>query len=191
MVAIARNVTILALCLGCLGGCAAWNKPATVLPPLTQEEADWWAANQQRKRYVPGKGYYIEGTSGYFDHEGRRVSSELTSALEDDRPGPLERLAPKKLWAGAKKAMGKGPNEQIARKALEEGDQLFREKKFVAAADAYRKAYQRWPDSPLEEEAIFKAAESEFFADRYAKADDEYALLVKKYSSTQYLSQVT
>ena len=51
-------------------------------------------------------------------------------------------------------------------------------------------AYKRWPDSPLEEEAMFKAAESEFFADRYSKADDEYALLIKKFPSTQYLSQV-
>ncbi|HEV3025257.1 MAG TPA: tetratricopeptide repeat protein [Pirellulales bacterium] len=64
-------------------------------------------------------------------------------------------------------------------------------KDYVKAAEQYRTAYKRWPDSPLEEEAIFKAAESEFFADRYSKADDEYALLIKKYASSQYLSLVT
>jgi len=54
----------------------------------------------------------------------------------------------------------------------------------------YRFAYKRWPDSPLEEEAIYKCAESEFFDDHYMKADDEYGLLVKKFNSTQYLSMV-
>ena len=110
--------------------------------------------------------------------------------LEEKNPGPLESLAPKKLWKNAKKAVGQGPNEQIARQAVAEGDDLFRQKKFVKAAKAYRKAYRRWPDSPLEEEAIFKAGESEFFADRYDKAEDEYGLLVKKFNSTQYLSQL-
>ena len=76
------------------------------------------------------------------------------------------------------------------RKALEEGDARFRQKEYAKAADKYRVAYKRWPDSPLEEEAIFKAAESSFFADRYPRADDDYSLLVKKFPSTQYLSLV-
>jgi outer membrane protein assembly factor BamD (BamD/ComL family) len=186
----AHSITILAVCLATAAGCAAWNPPSPVKPPLTSEQAQWWNDNRQRARYVKGKGYYVEGTSGFFDHEGRKVTSDLGAVAEDDKPGPLERLAPKELWKDAKKAVGQGPNERIARQALEEGDRLFREKKFVQAAKAYRKAYKRWPDSPLEEEAIFKAGESEFFADRYDKADDEYALLVKKFSSTQYLSQL-
>jgi outer membrane protein assembly factor BamD (BamD/ComL family) len=119
------------------------------------------------------------------------VQNDLGSLVEEDKRGPLARLAPKAVVASAKKAVGKGPNEQVARKALAEGDSLFRQQKYAEAMSAYREAYKRWPDSPLEEEAIFKAAESAFFADRYVRAEDEYALLIKKFQSSQYLSQVT
>ncbi len=187
-----RKLTILAVCLLLAVGCALTNdKPKVAKSPLTAEQAKWWADNRHRASYVKGKGYYVEGTSGFFDHDGHRVSNDLGSLVEKDDRGVLARLAPKSLMADAKKAVGKGPNEQVARQALAEGDSLFRQKKYKQAADAYRTAYKRWPDSPLEEEAIFKAGESEFFADRYVKAEDEYALLVKKFQSTQYLSQIT
>jgi outer membrane protein assembly factor BamD (BamD/ComL family) len=191
MVAIARNLILLALGLVLAHGCALAPQKPVVKAPLTQEQAEWWNANKHRKRWVDGKGYYVEGTSGFFDHDGHRVTSELGGSVSEEPPGIIERIAPKKVFADMKKAVGKGPNEQIARAAMEEGDSLFRQKKFVEAAKSYRIAYKRWPDSPLEEEAIFKAGESEFFADRYPKADDEYALLVKKFQSSQYLSQVT
>lgn len=187
-----RKWMVLVLCVFQAGGCALWNKPSTIAkPPLTAEQAEWWAANQHKKTYIRGKGYYVEGTSGFFDHEGRRVSDDMVGAsVAEPTGGLLGRLAPKSLMSSAKKAVGQGPNEQLARQCMAEGDALFRQKKYVEAADQYRKCYKRWPDSPLEEEAIFKAGESEFFADRYPKADDEYALLIKKFSSTQYLSQV-
>ncbi len=191
MVAGARSLTILAVCLSMAGGCALVDKPKVDKPQLTAEQSQWWGANRSRATYVKGKGYYVEGTSGFFDHEGHRVTSDLGRLVDEERHGMLESLTPKKVWADAKKAVGQGPNEQIARQSLAEGDALFRQKKYVEAADAYRKAYKRWPDSPLEEEAIFKAAESEFFADRYVHAEDEYSLLVKKFQSTQYLSQLT
>ena len=191
MAASARVTIILCVCLmATAGGCALWPQAPPARPPLTQEQADWWSANQHRKRHVPGRGYYIEGTSGFFDHEGRKVASETSVAGVDDEQSFLERFAPKHAMARVKKAVGQGPNEQIARKALEEGDSLFRQKEFAKAAARYRVAYKRWPDSPLEEEALFKAGESEFFADRYSKADDAYGLLIKKYPSTQYLSQL-
>ena len=190
MGSLARVAIILVLCLAAAGGCAFSRQSEPVRATLTAEEAAWWAANQHRKQYVPGRGYYVEGTSGFFDHEGRKVGGQMVATTVDDDEAFLEKIAPKRTLARIKKAIGQGPNETIARKALEEGDSLFRQKEFGKAAARYRAAYKRWPDSPLEEEALFKAAESEFFADRYSKADDEYALLVKKYSSTQYLSQV-
>ncbi len=190
MVAVARNLMILAVCLATVGGCARFKGSEIAKTPLTPEQAQWWADNRHRAQYFRGKGYYVEGTSGFFDHEGRRVTDDLGSVAEDEGGGFLERMAPKRLVADAKKAVGKGPNEEVAKQALVEGDELFRQKKFAEAADAYRTAYKRWPDSPLEEEALFKAGESEFFADRYVKAEDEYELLVKKFPSTQYLGQL-
>lgn len=179
------------LCLALLAGCSLTKpkQPKPTKQPLTAEQAAWWSANQHRKQYVKGRGYYVEGESGYFDHQGRRITGEYASTQVEEE-GILDRLAPKRSYAKFKNAIGQGPNEKEGRLAMEEGDNLFRQKKYAAAAKSYRKAYKSWPDSPLEEEALFKTGESEFFADHYSKAEDEYALLVKKYASTQYISQI-
>ena len=55
--------------------------------------------------------------------------------------------------------------------------------KFAVAAD-------RWPDTPLEEDALFLQGESEFFSDQYSKAHDTYGGLLKKYINTRYLDTV-
>lgn len=192
MISLASRTLFVALCLLLAGGCAILNPgPEVEYPPLTPEQAEWWQANRQRARYVKGKGYYVEGTSGFFDHEGHRITSDLGIGAEEDKRGLIARLAPKAVVASAKKAVGQGPNEGVAKDALAKGDSLFRQKEYEQAFKAYRQAYKRWPDSPLEEEAIFKAAESAFFADDYVDAEDEYELLIKKFQSTQFLSQVT
>jgi outer membrane protein assembly factor BamD (BamD/ComL family) len=192
-----RKSLMLAIALAATaGGCSLAPKsqaPQQAAAPLTQEQADWWAANQHRKQYVPGKGYYIEGTSGFFDQDGRKLPTgldQIGTSTEEESGSYLAKLSPKNAIAKMKAAMGQGPDEKIARKSLEEGDSLFRQKEYAKAGDKYKVAYKRWPDSPLEEEALFKAGESQFFADHYSKADDEYALLIKKFPSTQYLSQV-
>jgi outer membrane protein assembly factor BamD (BamD/ComL family) len=193
MVADARKLIFLAVGLLMACGCAMIdNKPEIKKPQLTPQQSEWWQANRHRAKYVRGKGYYIEGVSGFFDHEGHRITDNLGElAQADEKKGFIGRLMPKDVVTNAKKAIGQGPNESIARAELNKGDELFRQKKYDEAYAAYRKAYKRWPDSPLEEEAIFKAGESAFFADRYVQAEDEYALLVKKFQSTQYLSQLT
>lgn len=181
---------LILVCLALLAGCSLTKpRPKPVKQPLTAEQAAWWEANKHRKQYVKGRGYYVEGESGYFDHDGRRITGEYASNTVDEE-GILDRLAPKKSYAKFKNAIGQGPNEQEARAAMDEAESLFRKKEYAEAAKAYRKAYKSWPDSPLEEEALFKTGEAEFFADHYSKAEDEYGLLVKKYPSTQYISQI-
>ena len=53
-----------------------------------------------------------------------------------------------------------------------------------------RHAADRWPDSPLEEDALFLQGESEFFSDQYSKAHDTYGGLLKKYANTRHLDTV-
>ena len=195
MAAVSRIIPLVLVCLmAALGGCALTSQPAPpALAPLTKEQAEWWEANQSRKQYVPGRGYYIDGTTGFFDEHGRKLPTEIAGGppTEDaSQEGFLDKIAPKKMYKKFKVAIGKGPNENKARAALADGDALFRQREFSKAAKKYRLAYDRWPDSPLEEEALFKAGESEFFADRYRNADDEYGMLTKKFPSTQYLGQV-
>ncbi|MEI7780531.1 MAG: tetratricopeptide repeat protein, partial [Planctomycetota bacterium] len=93
----------------------------------------------------------------------------------------------KKRW---KKMVGRGPNEPIARQALADGDALFRERKYGEALAKYKTAIDRWPDSVLEEDALWQLAECWFFTDKYPQAEDCYDELVKKYANTRYLDRI-
>ncbi len=93
----------------------------------------------------------------------------------------------KRRW---KKMVGRGPNEPIARKALEEGDSLFREGKYAEAIPKYKLAVDRWPDSAIEEDALWQLAECYFFLDKYPKAEDCYDDLVKKFANTRHLDRI-
>ena len=97
------------------------------------------------------------------------------------------KLAPENVWKSIKKAAGKGPDENVARAAFKEGQDLFLQKKFADAANKFSIAADRWPDTPLEEDALFMLGESQFFADLYPKAHDTYSLLLKKYANSRHL----
>lgn len=103
----------------------------------------------------------------------------------------LSDLAPENIYNNMKNAAGYGPDEKIARAAMQQGEALYREKKYHEAASQFATAAKRWPDSPLEERALFMQGESEFFADEYPKAHDTFGGLLKKYSNTRYLDTVS
>ena len=100
-------------------------------------------------------------------------------------------LSPDNLWKDIRKATGHAPDEKIARAAMEEGKTLYRAKKYAEAAAKFAVAADRWPDTPLEENAMFLEGESEFFDDQYSKAYDTYGGLLKKYMNTRYLDTVS
>ncbi|MBN1393833.1 MAG: tetratricopeptide repeat protein [Pirellulales bacterium] len=102
----------------------------------------------------------------------------------------LADLAPERIYKNIKEAAGYGPDEKIARSAKQEGEALFREKKYKEAAKKFAAAAARWPDSPLEEDALFLKGESEFFSDQYPEAHDTFGELLKKYSNTRHLDTV-
>jgi len=121
----------------------------------------------------------------------KTVSISAAEKKAEEKKGfELSDLAPENIYKNLKKAVGYGPNEKIARAAMEEGRKLFREKKYKEAAEKFATAAARWPDSPLEEDALFLQGESEFFADLYAKAHDTYGGLLKKYGNTRHLDTV-
>ncbi|MEN6450738.1 MAG: outer membrane protein assembly factor BamD [Thermoguttaceae bacterium] len=99
-------------------------------------------------------------------------------------------MAPESIYKNIQKATGYGPNEKLARTAMKEGTALFNEKKYAEAAGKFATAANRWPDTPLEEDALFMKAESEFFEDHYKEAHDTYGGLLKKYTNTRYLDTV-
>ena len=93
----------------------------------------------------------------------------------------------KKRW---KKLVGRGPNEAVARAALAEADALYRDRRYDDAIAKYKVAIDRWPDSVIEEDALWQLAECWFFTDRYPRAEDCYDELVKKYANSRYLDRI-
>ncbi len=60
---------------------------------------------------------------------------------------------------------------------------------FEAAANDFRLAASRWPDSSVEEDALFYEGESYFFANRYVQSNRAFEKLISLYSGTRYLDK--
>ena len=116
--------------------------------------------------------------------------SATAKPKEDDSGFDWADLVPEKVWKDLEKSMGYGPDEKLARQAFQEGQALFRAKKYVEAAPKFYIASWRWPETELEEHAQFLMGESYFFDDQYGKAQDAYDALLKSHSNTRYLDTV-
>lgn len=92
---------------------------------------------------------------------------------------------------GLRTMVGQGPNENLAKVKLNEGDQLFAERRYAEAVKKYKQAANRWPNSVLEEDALFMLGESYFFSDQYAKASDAYAKMTKKYEGSRHMPTIS
>ncbi len=120
------------------------------------------------------------------------------------RPLGLGDFAPAQIGVTVRRLTGRGPNRAIARQRYAEGEELYRQAvslrdqdaradvrtHFIEAAEKFAAAAERWPDSALEEDALFRAGESQFFADHYVKANGHFEQLLKKYPNTRYLDLV-
>lgn len=99
-----------------------------------------------------------------------------------------------------KELIGQGPNRAIARDRYEQGTAAYnaatelegsaRQQKFVEAAQHFVAAADRWPDSSLEQDALFMAGDCYYFADHYVEANRQYELLIKKYANSRHLDVV-
>ena len=121
------------------------------------------------------------------DADSEVISSEVSPSVRDAGWDYFKGDNVKRRW---KKMVGRGPNEPIARKALAAADALYREGKYREAIPKYKQAIDRWPDSAIEEDAMWQLAECWFFTDQYPKAEDQYDELVKKYANTRYLDRI-
>lgn len=142
-------------------------------------------ASYQQPKYVPPPSLRPEDL--LQNEDLNYYAGEKKSWLES----VSDKYSPGKFGKGFKKAIGRGPNELLAKRKFEEGESLFKEKKYKEAAKCFSVAADRWPDSTLEEDALYMLAESYFFDDRYPKASDTYSRLLKKYENTRYLTDLT
>lgn len=111
---------------------------------------------------------------------------------KDEKSGfDLADLAPDRVYENLKAAAGFGADKGIAKQYYQEGWALYQQKRYREAAVKFRAAAGRWPDSSLEENALFMASESHFFADEYSKSFDTLCNLLKKHDNTRHLDKVS
>lgn len=121
------------------------------------------------------------------DADSEVISSEYTGASQDYGFEYFKAENIRRRW---KKMTGRGPDEQVARAAMAEGDALFKGGDYKGAIPKYKQVIDRWPDTSLEEDARWQLAECLFFTDQYPKAEDAYDELVKKFANTKYLDRI-
>jgi outer membrane protein assembly factor BamD (BamD/ComL family) len=134
--------------------------------------------------------------NGYEDSDGNWVRPEGTRAdkSRDSKVPKFLHFIP---------GMAPSPiNKELAKSTYQQADELFnnaakqpegtseRRNQFRAAAKKYKEAGKHWESSALEENALYMAGESYFFAEDYPKAEDFYVKLVKERPRTRYQDMV-
>jgi outer membrane protein assembly factor BamD (BamD/ComL family) len=178
------------------------TRTAQAIWPFSSNEAavgtaQWWKQHKNKDAiFDAGKGYRVPGVDGYFDGDGRSIQGPVArervieAGEKSDEVGLIPGLDPHAQYSKMKSAVGLGPNETIARQYYMEGDRLFREKHYKAAAEKFQAAVERGPHSPIEQDAMFMVAESYYYGDRYIQARDAYDALVKEHTNTRYMDKV-
>jgi len=208
-----RISLVFAWFLGTVSGCSA-VPPAPVNPAVrpegsapkndgyAEEDGDGWLFDRLMGRKsasdTPPASSPPVAASGQESQapnpvqQASAVLPAVESELEEvEKPGfSLEDLSPENVYKNTKVMLGYGPDENIAKAAFQEGEALYAQKKYTEAAAKFKTAASRWPDSPLEEDALFYLGECYFFTDQYPKAQDTFGQLLKKYDNSRYLDTV-
>ncbi|MCA9162026.1 MAG: tetratricopeptide repeat protein [Planctomycetales bacterium] len=132
--------------------------------------------------------------------ETRKYPVQQASLEQKTSPLPdLPDLSPKSVTQKVKEVAGYGTKPDEAKQLYAEAEQAYREAveldederagRLLKVADQFRSAAALWPSSALEEDALFMAGESYFFADSYPKANEEYERLLKKFPNSRYLDR--
>lgn len=140
----------------------------------------------------------VAGCSG-LSKSGSESAYNLPGDLDPDQ-GIFSDLS-NNLVNGVRSAVGLGPSETAAKEqygaalakyqeaASMEG--ASRQAGFEDAGKLFSRAAARWPDSSIEEDAMFYRAESSFFSDHYPKAQTVFSQLIAKYPSTRYIDKIS
>jgi len=170
-------------------GCSSWGQRSMTPDELSLMPRDRLATGQEAWR---ARSATANGGDEYYSER------HDTSIKAKD-------FAPEKLPQTWKKLTGRGPNREIAEQAMTRGRQQYEvavaawqqsadapttQAQFLGAVTDLQQAADRWPDSTIEEDALFLLGESHFFANEYTKANKAYEKLVELYPATRYMDQV-
>ncbi len=130
-----------------------------------------------------------------FDVFGERNPDRLM--LTDFGPGRIGTTLQRRVFSGQDRDKAETKLNQahdIYRQAITEweGDPQGKpsSKLFRKAANAFELAADRWPDSALEQDALFMQGEAHFFANDYVMANRAYETLLNRYPGTDKLDLV-
>ncbi len=190
--------TFLTASLGLSAGCASLGLPSPGWPSwggggsAAPGTTAWWKSHKKKATFDPHQGYRVAGVDGYFDQEGRPINSQVAKVVDkkDKDGGLLGDVQFTSAVDDIKEQVGLGPDQNKAQQAFNAGEELFRAEKYGPAAKQFKKAAASWPDSPLEQDALFQLAESYFFGEDYSYANDAYEQLLRKYPNTSHLDNV-
>lgn len=194
MLRYAPLVVITSLCLS--PGCATLGLPEPAWPSWGSSNhqvgtAAWWKKHRSKAEFVPGKGHRVAGTPGFFDDQGRPIDARVVKQVrQEEETGLLRDIQLSGAVQEIKAQVGMGPDEQAARQAYADAEGLFRVENYSQAAKSLKTAIARWPDSKLEQDAMFLLAECYFFSEKYPEANDAYEALVQKYANTPHLDKL-
>ena len=213
------RLLILVLCaLSNFVGCRTFSEKENAVAQYEKmrEQQRWWDKNRHRAQYVSGRGYFLPDTNQYYNGEGQPIAdagepvqaASFETEENFDLPQPdvedpdkLNRLDPRNIVKQIKRATGKGPSRQRARENFQKAESTYREalnsdgearqRKLQDAAKLYASAATNWPNSAIEENAMFKVGECYYFVDEYSKANDGFGKLLKSYPNTRYLDLIS
>ena len=148
--------------------------------------------------------FMIAGACLLAAASGCRMFSRTASVpTADDAPRSslIGSMRPANVRENVRTAMGRGVDETAARNAYSAADALFqqatdttdkkdRAKLFRDAAEKYAVAAERFPDSMLQEDALFMTGEAHFFADEYNASQKAYEKLIAAYPNTRHIDRV-
>lgn len=188
------NLAALLLFCGCASvstNPAEWQWPSiagNTEPPGTPA---WWKQHKNQAEFVPGEGFRVAGFEGYFDQEGRPINARVAKVVRQEQgKGIFQDVKLTQAVTSIKSQVGLGPDQQLAQKAYAAGEDHFRREEYGKAAKQFKQAISRWPDSGIEQDAMFYLAESQFFANEYPEAVDSYGELLEKYPNSSHLDKV-
>lgn len=111
----------------------------------------------------------------------------------DDVQGPMERfLKASGLNVEEKKKKVHFVNPPEAMAAYHKGEALLAKKKYKEAEKVFwKEVAEKYKDYPIREDAVFMSGECYFFQKLYADAEDQYSLVIKEYTSTRHLDEIS
>lgn len=147
-------------------------------PPAASVAADAPVASGNPAEIPGSGGTLVPGREGVAFVPGQ------SPAEVDAQNSPTLAQRWKRNW---QRLTGSTPSQPKAQQLFADGERLFAAKEYSAAARRYKRAAKLWPDSELEENALFMRAESLFFADHYPGSSDAYARLLKEFENSRFL----